>query len=154
MTSLLENEIPSETWLYSFKESGWFSTKYNLVIPEDAVLVDEVTMLKLKAGLAAGQVLVKDQNGKPCLADRPPPSVDTLAEIERRWRDRQQALADPLVVRHRDEVELGKQPTLDEVLYEELQVYRAALRDWPQSPDFPQAEHRPVAPSWIAEQTQ
>lgn len=138
--------ISTVIWLYSYKESGWFSPEYNLAIPDDAVQVDEAAMLELKAGLAGGKVLIKDEDGKPCLADRPPPSADTLAEIERRWRDQQLALTDPLVVRHRDEIELGKQPTLDEGLYVELQTYRAALRDWSDSQLFPKREHRPVSP--------
>ena len=32
--------------------------------------------------------------------------------------------------------------------------YLQDLRDWPQSDQFPVVEHRPVAPSWIADQSQ
>ncbi|WP_433916234.1 phage tail assembly chaperone [Pseudomonas protegens] len=32
--------------------------------------------------------------------------------------------------------------------------YIQALRDWPQSTDFPDDQRRPAAPPWIAKQTQ
>ncbi|PNG40284.1 hypothetical protein A1395_02350 [Pseudomonas protegens] len=56
--------------------------------------------------------------------------------------------------RHRDQLEIKVPTALSDNQYNELLVYMQSLRDWPQSPDFPQIEHRPVAPPWIAEQTQ
>ncbi|PNG36625.1 hypothetical protein A1348_07080 [Pseudomonas protegens] len=55
--------------------------------------------------------------------------------------------------RHRDQLEIKVPTALSDNQYNELLVYMQSLRDWPQSPDFPQIEHRPVAPPWIAEQT-
>ncbi|MNJ81941.1 hypothetical protein D3C77_810250 [compost metagenome] len=59
-----------------------------------------------------------------------------------------------MVNRHRDEQDLPLSTTLAAEQFAELLIYRQSLRDWPQSELFPDAEQRPVAPSWIAEQTQ
>ncbi|PLR61499.1 hypothetical protein QCBJ_23350 [Pseudomonas sp. QC2] len=56
--------------------------------------------------------------------------------------------------RHRDQQEIGGSTTLSDDQFAELLVHMQALRDWPQSPAFPASEYRPVAPAWIAEQTQ
>lgn len=79
-----------------------------------------------------------------------PASPDT----ERAWRD---TALDEMVWlrdRHRDQLELGVDTTLTAKQFTELLAYMQDLRDWPQSPDFPLTEHRPVAPPWIAEQHQ
>jgi hypothetical protein len=108
----------------------------------------------LLAGQAAGQRIVPDEHGAPMLA---PPLGATVAEqesAERVWRDLQLSLSDGVVSRHRDEVESGLSTTLTAEQYTALQAYRRQLRDWPQGAEFPLAEHRPPAPSWLAEQTQ
>lgn len=74
--------------------------------------------------------------------------------LERQWRDLELASVMWLRERHRDQLEIGTATTLTGEQFKELLVYMQSLRNWPQSPDFPQTEHRPVAPSWIAEQTQ
>ncbi|WP_277424243.1 phage tail assembly chaperone [Pseudomonas viridiflava] len=33
--------------------------------------------------------------------------------------------------------------------YRQLLVYRQALRDWPDDPDFPQSRSRPLEPDWL-----
>lgn len=79
-----------------------------------------------------------------------PPSPDA----EREWRDSELAEMVWLRDRHRDQLEIEVEPTLSGEQFRELLVYMQALRDWPQSPVFPQSAHRPVAPPWITEQTQ
>ncbi|WP_460104733.1 phage tail assembly chaperone [Pseudomonas sp. S2_D10] len=75
-------------------------------------------------------------------------------DAERVWRNVELQGTEWLVTRHRDEQDLGHPPTLTSEQFAELLTYRQALRDWPQTGDFPSAEYRPVAPPWIAEQTQ
>ena len=58
---------------------------------------------------------------------------------------------DALVARHRDELEVGT-TTLNAEQYQALQAYRRQLRDWPESGEFPLAEHRPTAPDWLYHQ--
>ncbi len=54
--------------------------------------------------------------------------------------------------RHRDQVEISEQTTLTAEQFAELLVYMQALRDWPQTSEFPDSLYRPVPPSWIAHQ--
>jgi hypothetical protein len=55
--------------------------------------------------------------------------------------------------RHRDEQDLQRSTTLSDERFAELLTYLQSLRDWPQSEQFPEIEHRPVAPPWIVEQS-
>jgi hypothetical protein len=93
-------------------------------------------------------------DGYPVLIDPPPLDAEALAVAERAWRDAQLALTDPLVSRHRDEIEEGGETSLTVDQYAELQAYRRQLRDWPLGSQFPLAEYRPVAPTWLTVTTQ
>lgn len=79
-----------------------------------------------------------------------PPSPDA----EREWRDGELAEMMALRDRHRDQLEISVTTTLTSEQYTELLVYMQALRDWPQAEAFPDSAQRPVAPPWIADQTQ
>lgn len=81
-------------------------------------------------------------------------TAEHIAAVERVWRDEQVNATEWLVTRHRDEQDMQLATTLTAEQFAELLVYRQALRDWPQSETFPDTALRPVAPSWIAEQTQ
>jgi len=76
------------------------------------------------------------------------------ADDERAWRDGVLAEMMALRDRHRDQLEIGGETTLTAAQYMGLLVYMQALRDWPQSEAFPDSAQRPVAPPWIADQTQ
>lgn len=91
-------------------------------------------------------------DGQPVLIDPPPLDAEALTAVERAWRDAQLALTDPLVSRHRDEIEEGGATSLTADQYAELQAYRRQLRDWPQGDQFPLVEHRPSAPTWLSAQ--
>ncbi|MFG0501035.1 hypothetical protein ACF8GD_00010 [Pseudomonas putida] len=84
----------------------------------------------------------------------PPPAREQLEAAEREWRDASVNAVLWLRERHRDEQDLQRSTTLTPAQFAELLNYLQALRDWPQSAAFPAIEHRPVAPPWIAEQTQ
>ena len=83
-----------------------------------------------------------------------PPLAADPTEAERAWRDGEIAAHEWLVSRHRAEVELQRDTTLTAEQYAELLQYLQALRDWPAAEAFPDSAQRPVAPPWIAEQTQ
>lgn len=123
-------------------------------IPVDGVEVSRDRYRALLDGQSAGMILASDQSGHPILIDRPPPSAEVLAATERAWRDRQLAATDPLVSRHRDEIEEGGSTSITPEQYAELQAYRRLLRDWPQGARFPLVDHRPIAPPWLLEQSQ
>ncbi len=81
-------------------------------------------------------------------------SLVQIAAAERYWRDSQLSSVMWLRERHRDQQDIGGSTTLTAEQFQELLVYMQALRDWPQSEQFPETEHRPVAPPWIVEQHQ
>ncbi|KAA0948063.1 tail fiber assembly protein [Pseudomonas sp. ANT_H14] len=118
--------------------------------PEDAV---EVTTEDWQAfGQAApppGMRRGADDHGRPAWIT-PEVTPEDAQQQERAWRDRQLSASDSLVTRHRDELEADRPTTLTAEQYQELQRYRLDLRDWPASKDFPDTEHRPIAPDWIA----
>ena len=75
-----------------------------------------------------------------------------MAAAERGWRDSQLSSVMWLRERHRDQQDIGGSTTLTTEQFQELLVYMQALRDWPQSEQFPNVEQRPAAPLWIIEQ--
>lgn len=124
------------------------------LIPADAVLISEERYTSVIANPAQGKVRGHDADGLPVLLDPPPLTVSDLAENERRWRDGALGAVVWLRDRHRDQLDIGAEATLVPEQFAALLTYMQALRDWPQSPDFPDSQHRPTVPDWIAEQAQ
>lgn len=102
----------------------------------------------------ANHLVVVCEGGTISFQDPPGPSAADIADQERTWRNAELAAVMWLRERHRDQLEIGVSTTLSSEQFTELLIYMQALRDWPQSPDFPQSAYRPVAPPWITEQTQ
>lgn len=75
----------------------------------------------------------------------PDPAAELAAAMaaERVWRDLQLAATDYLTM---------PDYPLTETARAELIAYRQALRDWPQSDDFPDQSNRPQPPAWLANQ--
>ncbi|QLG96528.1 phage tail protein [Pseudomonas yamanorum] len=94
-------------------------------------------------------MITADKDGRPVLKPNPGPSVEDLQRQERLVRDRALLSTDPLVARHRDELETGRSTTITVSQYQQLQGYRQDLRDWPESKGFPSIENRPVVPEWL-----
>lgn len=118
-------------------DGGFYSLEFHGFIPEGSVEVSDEAYQELKAGQERGKWLVPNDQGYPVLIDPPPPSPEFLAEVERGWRDVQLAETDGVVSRHRDEIEEGVATTLSADQYAALQAYRRALRNWPESGEFP-----------------
>ncbi|PYY82368.1 phage tail protein [Pseudomonas sp. TKO26] len=123
------------------------------VLPADVVEVSEDLYLSVIGNPEPGKIRVHDDSGLPYLVDAPEPSID-LPSQERSWRDAQLSAVMWLRERHRDQVENGVVATLNNDEFKELISYIQLLRDWPQSPNFPDSQYRPVAPLRITEQTQ
>ncbi|WP_192563738.1 hypothetical protein [Pseudomonas gozinkensis] len=77
-------------------------------------------------------------------------SPDVQAEAERQWRTTALTATDWLVIRHRDELDVGAPPTLSNKQFSKLQAWRQALRNWPGSGDLPDVLSRPEPPKWLA----
>ncbi|KSL06275.1 phage tail assembly chaperone [Pseudomonas aeruginosa] len=131
---------------------AFYDTAINTDIPDDAVEITADEHAALLAAQARGKRIAAGKDGRPILLDPPAPTRDELESFERIWRDARLRETDPLVARHRDEIEAGDVPTLDAEKYSALQTYRRALRDWPEAGEFPLAEHRPKAPEWLADE--
>ena len=97
-----------------------------------------------------GTVLTSDEKGFPKLAVAPGPTAEELTAAERMSRDRMLLLTDSLVARHRDELEAERSTTITVEQYKQLQIYRQALRDWPETVGFPMVDKRPLLPDWLA----
>ncbi|CAI8907045.1 Phage tail protein [Pseudomonas chlororaphis] len=123
-------------------------------IPHDVIEFSATERDALLSAQGHGRYVGILPDGRPGLIDSPPQSPEQLAEVERFWRFRQLSTTDGVVTRHRDELEDGVTTTLTPEQYTELQAYRRALRDWPENGEFPLAEHRPVAPPWLADELQ
>ncbi|MDT3418803.1 hypothetical protein QF008_000534 [Pseudomonas protegens] len=130
------------TYLYGFHAS----------IPEDAVEMSEALYQSVIGNPAIGKIRAHDEHGVPYLVDAPLPVTD-LSMRERAWRDNELSSVKWFRERHRDQLEIEAPTSIDGKQFKELLIYMQSLRDWPQSPHFPQTEHRPAAPFWIAEQT-
>ncbi|EMJ8166590.1 phage tail protein [Pseudomonas aeruginosa] len=136
--------------LYFFSTPpAFYDTEINPHIPEGAVEVSAEDHAAMLAGQANGKRIAADPDGRPILIDPPPPSAAERQPFERSWRDGELRETDPLVARHRDELEAGDDTTLTAEQYKELQTYRRELRNWPESERFPQAASRPVPPNWL-----
>lgn len=140
------------TILFSPATGFFYDVLVNSIIPSDAREISDDIHQALLAGQSDGRRIVSDKNGFPVLVDPPPTAPEVLSAIERQWRDERLAATDGVVSRHRDELEEGVATTLTAEQYAELQAYRRALREWPEGGGFPLVEHRPTAPTWLAEQ--
>ncbi|NUU37378.1 phage tail assembly chaperone [Pseudomonas sp. C2B4] len=120
-------------------------------IPEGVIEYSAEERDALLALVSHGRRVVAGADGYPVLIDPPPLAPEEAAAIERVWRDAKLAATDGVVTRHRDELEGGATTTLTPEQYSALQQYRQALRNWPESGEFPLIDHRPLAPPWLAE---
>lgn len=107
-----------------------------------------------EAGVIIGQFANRQQGyAEEWLAEDSPElsvvGVEQQAITERAWRDSELAELVWLRDRHRDQLEIGAATTLTPEQFGELLVFMQALRDWPQSPAFPDTSARPVPPAFI-----
>ncbi|WP_281459502.1 MULTISPECIES: phage tail protein [Pseudomonas] len=143
--------------LFSSKTTGGFyddSIHSVEQIPQDAIEITQKLHAELHEGQSTGKRISSGENGFPILVDPPTQSPESLAEIERIWRDGQLVMTDGMVARHRDELEEVSETTLSVEQYLELQAFRRALRNWPEGKEFPLLDHRPIAPSWLLKHPQ
>lgn len=138
--------------IYSSKTTGLFHDPDLDTLPDDAIEISP----ELHAYLVENQSAIHRINfdtAPPSLIERPPMPYEQLADIERTWREGQLMTSDGFVARHRDELESAGPTSLSAEQYSQLQLYRRQLRDWPQSPDFPNQALRPTQPVWLIAHT-
>ncbi|WP_256244300.1 phage tail assembly chaperone [Pseudomonas sp. PH1b] len=130
----------------------WGNVTLNHYIPQEILTSPDIDALALAN-------VIEGMRPAPAVTLELPPALQAIVEPfnlddERAWRLAELAAVTWLRDRHRDQLEIKAPTNLSDQQFTELLVYMQVLRDWPQSPDFPQIEQRPVAPSWIAEQSQ
>ncbi|WP_413791976.1 MULTISPECIES: tail fiber assembly protein [unclassified Pseudomonas] len=135
---------------YSPSTGSTYLDSIHAETPEDAVFITEDRFLRVIANPEPGKIRSHDHEGLPILIDPPPATAEELASAERMWRDARIESVRWLRERHQDEVDSARPTTLTGDQLRELLDYVQALRDWPQTPYFPNLERRPVAPLWIA----
>jgi hypothetical protein len=141
---------------YYSKTTGctYLASVHGANMPTDAVPIDEQRFLSVIGNPAPGKIRSHDAQGLPVLIDPLPPTVDALSVQERLWRDAEIERVKWLRERHRDQLDIGEQTTLMPEQFSELLAYIQDLRNWPQSPEFPAKEFRPVVPDWVATQAE
>jgi hypothetical protein len=127
-----------------------------LLPPEDEIVeVSQADHDAIFRAVATGSsTFTAGENGRPIVIDAPGPTLEELKGRERAVRDRVLLLTDPLIARHRDELEAERPTTLTAEQYKQLQGYRQDLRDWPESEHFPAVDYRPEQPAWLADHLQ
>lgn len=133
---------------------GFFDPSIHSSMPDDVIEITAERHAQLLKGESQGKMIDFTPVSGPELIDKPLPTYEAQVAEERGWRDSQLLLTDPLVSRHRDEVEEGGLASITPEQYAELQRYRRLLREWPQGDEFPLIDHRPIAPPWLIEQIQ
>lgn len=125
-------------------------------MPDDVLEISDERYQSVIANPDPAKIRSHDSSGLPILIDMPElrPSEDELASDERTWRDTQLAASEWLASRHRDQQDMQLPTTLTTDQFTELLAYRQTLRDWPQTEAFPDSAQRPIAPPWIADQSQ
>jgi len=119
---------------------------------ETMVLVPEGIQIEIGAPI----VELRQEIAPLPIVDNPVVSTEVIIEEQeplaaaRTWRQSRLSATEWWVTRHRDEQALGRGTTLKAAQYLELLEYRQALRDWPDSSQFPSAVSRPSAPEWLA----
>ncbi|KJH87521.1 Caudovirales tail fiber assembly protein [Pseudomonas fluorescens] len=139
---------------YYSKTTGctYLTSLHGANMPTDAVPIDEERFLSVIGNPPSGKIRGHDAQGLPTLIDPLPPTADELSVQERSWRDAEIERVEWLRERHRDQLDIGELSTLTPEQFGELLGHIKALRDWPQSQNFPDNQYRPIAPAWIAEQ--
>lgn len=133
--------------LYSMSTGcTYFASVHGSDIPSDAVEIPEDLYKTVIGNPRPGMIRAHDEKGLPYLVDAP---EEDAHAVERQWRNAELASVEWIRDRHRDEVEINQGTTLDSAKFEELLIYIQQLRDWPQSPKFPEKADRPVKPKWI-----
>ncbi|WP_095119246.1 phage tail assembly chaperone [Pseudomonas sp. Irchel s3f10] len=134
-------------YYFSPATSGFYhSDVHGVSIPSDAFALSEGEYCGLVSNAPKGTVLSLNSEGRPERFFLAEPSSDAQ---ERMWRDKALELTQWLVLRDAEELEMGEGTTLRTEEFKELLVYRQALRDWPNQPDFPDSHSRPVEPDWL-----
>lgn len=120
-------------------------------MPADVIPIDEERFLSVIGNPHPEKIRGHDAQGLPILMNPLPLTTEARSVRERLWRDAEIESVKWLRERHRDQLDMGEPTTLMPEQFGELLTYIQALRDWPQSPDFPDSQYRPARPVWTVD---
>lgn len=123
---------------YSAGTGGFYDSRINSKIPDDAVEISQQRYSELRQGEMNGKNIVPNEQGLPNLSAEMSDSSKT--QSERSWRNSELS---------RSDIELNKVQDADPKAngtVSQWRDYRKALRAWPESKDFLNKDKRPVAP--------
>lgn len=132
--------VPDPAWIApEGAETGDDAPKAPLVevknpdckIPDDAIEVSQEKYDALFEEHGRGQRIIPGPDGFPISSDQEPPTPEQVMADLRAERNIKLTETDPIIARHRDEVERGGKTTLTAGQYTDLQTYRQELRDLP-----------------------
>jgi len=127
---------------------NWGSVTLNHFIPAELAGADSLSAAEIEERIEAMRPVVPEPVKVPAALAAMVQSVVIDPDTrERAWRDGVISLLIESRDRHRDEVELGIDTTLTAAQFAELLAYIQKLRDWPQSPEFPDQSKRPQPPA-------
>jgi len=125
---------------YSASTLGFYTSEVNGDnIPDDCVEITDEYKAYLLSTESSSKRIVPDGKGYPVIEDVVI-SDENKAVIERAWRDSELVRAD---------IELNKVQDSDRKAVSTVaswREYRKALRDWPESENFPNSRKRPSSP--------
>jgi len=122
---------------YSLTTRGFYSAEiHGDAIPEDAVPITAERYSELLDSLSSGQTIMVDDDGHLVTVDAVLTDAQRRASM-RLLRDSRLDETDWMIVRHRDEVDIGRATTLSVDQFTTLLAYRQALRDLPEQDGFP-----------------
>lgn len=144
-------------YYFSPSERGLYNSAVHQedALPDDAVHVTARQAREIVDGIAAGKSVELSLVGEVQVVE---PTVDSAAvhaqhcQEARYWRDNEIERVKWLRERHRDEQDQQLRTTLTAAQFSSLLWFIQQLRDWPQSPYFPDPAQRPTEPAWIAQQ--
>jgi len=136
---------------WSSETGGFYDSRINTDLPAGSIEITTEYRETLIKGMQEKRVVVADAEGYPILQAAPPLATEQVAYGERVWRDEALESVKWLRDRHRDEQDMNLPTTLADNQFTELLSYMQALRNWPQSAEFPDSEHRPVPPEWCVD---
>ncbi|MFJ4392758.1 hypothetical protein [Pseudomonas soli] len=65
------------------------------------------------------------------------------------WSERQLQISEQVVAEYRDARDLEQPTEITSEQFSELLAWRQRLRGWQKTPEYPELDKRPVAPTWL-----
>ena len=127
---------------YCEQTDGFYMSGVHSVIPEQAIKIAEYQYKELLTGISEGKTICVSNNEVYLES----PKIDE-GNLERVWRNTEISLTDRVFVA--DYGPVGWTTEDRQTAHAIITEYRKQLKLWPDHPEFPNSEHRPVWPESV-----